>query len=162
MPPVQAYKSLASVERAFRSAKSHLRLRPVYVHTADHVRAHVFLCMLSYYIEWHMRRSLAPLLFEDDDRPAAQCRRSTLVAKARTSPSAERKAATRQTPDGLPVHSFRTLLDDLSSVALNTVHLAGSEASPLTIVTRPTPLQRRAFSLLEVNPHQNVPITVPG
>ena len=159
---VQAYKSLASVERAFRSAKSHLRLRPVYVYTADHVRAHVFLCMLSYYIEWHMRRSLAPLLFEDDDRPAAQRRRSTPVAKARTSPGAERKAATRQTPDGLPVHSFRTLLDDLSTVALNTVRLAGSEASPLTIVTRPTPLQRRAFALLEVKPNQNVPITVPG
>ncbi len=158
---VEAYKSLAVVERAFRSTQSHLRLRPVSVYTTEHVRGHVFLCMLSYYLEWHLRRRLAPLLFEDHDRDAARSRRSTPVAPAQTSPSADRKAATKQTAEGLPVPSFRTLLEDLSSVVLNTVRLPGPAAAQVPIVTQPTPLQHRAFSLLEVNPNQIVPMSVP-
>ena len=118
---VEAYKKLSTVERAFRAVKTDLRIRPLYVHTEEHVRGHVFLCMLSCYIEWHMRRSLAPLLFEDDDRPAAQAGRRTPVGKACVSPGAKMKADAKRTADGFPVHSFRTLLDDLSSVALNTV-----------------------------------------
>ena len=159
---VEAYKSLASVERAFRITKSDLRVRPVYVYTEDHVRGHVFLCMLAYYLEWHMRRRLAPLLFEEDDREGARRRRATPVAKAEPSAGARRKAARRRTPDGFPVHSFRTLLDDLSSVVVNSVRLPGAGETGLAVVTRPTELQRRAFELLEVSPDQNVPISVTG
>ena len=155
---VEAYKKLSTVERAFRAVKTDLRIRPLYVHTEEHVRGHVFLCMLSCYIEWHMRRSLAPLLFEDDDRPAAQAGRRTPVGKACVSPGAKMKADAKRTADGFPVHSFRTLLDDLSSVALNTVCLPGRAQTDLAVVTTPTRLQSRAFELLEVNPGQFVPI----
>ena len=159
---VAAYKSLSTVERAFRTAKSHLRVRPVYVYTEDHVRGHVFLCMLSYYVEWHMRRRLAPLLFEDDDRAAARAARNTPVEKAKVSPGAKRKADTKRTPEGLVVHSFETLIEDLSGVALNKVCLPGQPDTSLAIVTQPTPIQARAFELLDVNPRQSVPITMTG
>ncbi len=159
---VEAYKSLSTVERAFRIAKSDLRLRPVHVYTEEHVRGHVFLCVLSYYLEWHMRRRLAPLLFEDDDRVAARRRRATPVERAMPSPGAQGKAATRRTSDGMPVHSFRTLLDDLSTIVLNTVRLPGTEQARVAIVTRPTTLQDRALSLLDVKPDQAVPMTETG
>ena len=159
---VSAYKSLSMVERAFRIVKSGLRVRPVCVYTEDHVRGHVFLCLLACYVEWHMRRRLAPLLFEDDDRPAAEARRNTPVEKARVSPGAKRKADTKRTPDGLPVHSFETLLDDLSSVVLNIVRMPEHPESRLTLVTQPTPLQARAFQLLEVKPTRLVPIRMTG
>ena len=159
---VEAYKSLAVVERAFRVAKSDLRIRPVWVYTEDHVRGHVFLCMLAYYVEWHMRQRLAPLLFEDDDRDAARRQRTTPVEKARASPSARRKAQAKVTPDGLPVHSFRTLIDDLASVAVNVVRLPGAGRERTTIVTQRTRLQNRAFELLEVNPDRTVPINRTG
>ena len=100
-------------------------MRVLAVISEDHVRDHVFLCMLAYYVQWHMRQRLAPLLFEDDDRPAARASRETPLEKAEVSPSAERKADTKRTPDGFPVHSFATLLDDLSGVALNKVRLPG-------------------------------------
>ncbi len=159
---VEAYKSLATVERAFRVIKFDLRVRPVHVYTEDHVRGHVFLCMLAYYVEWHLRQRLVPLLFEEDDREAARGRRATPVQKAEPSAGARRKASTGQTPDGLPVHSFRTLLDDLSGVTVNTVRLPGTDGAGMPVVTRPTRLQRRAFELLEVNPDQTVPISVTG
>ena len=159
---VAAYKSLSAVERAFRTAKSHLKVRPVYVYSEDHVRSHVFLCMLAYYVQWHMRQRLAPLLFDDDDRSAARAGRKTPVEKAGVSPSAKRKTDTKRTPDGFPVHSFETLLDDLSSVVLNKVRLPGQPESELAIVTRPTRLQARAFELLDVNPSRSVPIKVTG
>ena len=101
---VAAYKSLARVERAFRSFKTQLEVRPVFVYTAGHVRAHVFLCMLAYYLQWHLRRRLAPLLFEDHDRPAAH--RKSPVETAQVLQSALRKASTRHTPDGVPIHSL--------------------------------------------------------
>ncbi len=159
---VEAYKSLAGVERAFRNIKSDLRIRPVYVYTEDHVRAHVFLCMLALHVEWHMRRRLAPMLFEEDDRQAARAQRATPVGKARPSESARRKAAAKRTADGLPAHSFRTLLDDLSSMALNQLRLPGRGESLLSVVTAPSPVQKRAFELLGVRPDRDVPIRMAG
>ena len=104
---VEAYKSLAQVERAFRILKaSRLKFRPVHVYSEDHVRAHVFLCVLAFYVEWHLRRRLAPLLFEDDDREGARAQRTSPVAPAKVSESAKLKADTKLTSDGLPVHSL--------------------------------------------------------
>jgi len=159
---VDAYKSLAGVERAFRNAKSDLRIRPVYVYSPDHVRAHVFLCMLALHVEWHMRRRLAPLLFEDDDRAGARAQRNSPVETARPSESARLKAATKRTADDLPAHSFRTLLDDLSGMALNQMRLPGHGESLLSVVTKPTPVQKRAFQLLGVDPDRNVPKRLTG
>ncbi|MDE0694322.1 MAG: IS1634 family transposase, partial [Boseongicola sp.] len=124
---VEDCKSLASVERAFLTMKaSRLRIRPVHVWSEDHVRAHVFLCMLAYHVEWHMRRDLAPILFEDDDREGARAQRNSPVEPARVSESARAKAADKRTPDGLPVHGFTTLLADLATLTLNEVTLPGS------------------------------------
>ncbi len=159
---VAAYKSLAGVERAFRTSKDHLRVRPLHVYSEDHVRGHVFLCMLAYYVQWHMRRRLAPLLFQDEDPAAAQAQRDTPVEPAQVSERAKRKADTKTTPEGFPVHSFPTLLADLANLVLNRVRLPTQEKTAITIATEPTKLQRRAFDLLGVDPHQNVSITVTG
>jgi Transposase DDE domain len=146
---VLAYKSLARVERAFRSLKSiDLEVRPVHHRLAGRVRAHVFLCMLAYYVAWHMRRKLAPLLFEDHDRPAAAVSRTSPVTAAQVSFAARAKARTRKTDDGEPVHSFRTLLADLATLTRNTVRFGDN--LPITILSRPTPPQQRAFDLLGV------------
>ena len=146
---VLAYKSLAQVERAFRSLKSiDLDIRPVHHRLAGRVRAHVFLCMLAYYVQWHMRRKLAPLLFEDHDRPAAAAARTSPVASAQVSAAARAKARARKTEDGQPVHSFRTLLADLATLTRNTVRFGDN--LPMTVLSRPTPLQQRAFDLLAV------------
>lgn len=147
---VERYKSLSSVERAFRSMKSvDLKVRPIYHHQADRVRAHVLLCMLAYYVEWHMRRALAPLLFDDEDREGAQALRSSIVAPAQRSESAQKKAARKQTSDGLPVHSFRTLLADLATLTRNRVRLA---EQTFPILATPTAVQQRAFQLLQITP----------
>ncbi len=146
---VAAYKSLSRVERAFRTIKTELEIRPVYVHTENHVRGHVFLCMLAYYLEWHMRRLLAPLLYQDDDPRGAEERRSSPVEKGKVSKRAERKMGTHRTEEGLPVHGFRTLLADLGTMSLNMVELPGSDER-VPIVTRPTVIQERAFELLGV------------
>ena len=159
---VEAYKSLAQVERAFRSIKSHLNVRPVFVYRPDHVRAHVFLCMLAYYLQWHLRRRLAPLLFEDDDRPAARAMRQSPVEKAAVSGSAKAKSSTRKTPEGLPVHSFQTLLDDLATLTLNEVTLPGNPDDAFPMVSQPTPLQAKAFELLEIDPGKFVASTRTG
>jgi hypothetical protein len=150
---VRAYKSLAQVERAFRCIKTvDLDLRPVFHWTAPRVRAHVLLCMLAYYLEWHMRQPLAPMLFDDHDRASAEAERTSPVAKAKVSKTAQRKASTQriETTDGdtQPVHSFRTLLGDLATLTRNTVCFAGQNT--LTVQTTPTPVQRRALSLLGV------------
>jgi hypothetical protein len=148
---VRSYKSLSQVERAFRCIKTvDLHVRPVHHWLAGRVRAHVFLCMLAYYLEWHMRRKLAPLLFDDTDKEAAEALRTSVVASARRSPEAIRKQNTGVTSDGLPVHSFRTLLADLATLASNTVITAITPGYPLTVLTRPTPVQRRAFELMEI------------
>jgi transposase len=144
---VDAYKSLSQVERAFRSEKTDLDVRPLHHHTEPRVRAHVFLCMIAYYVEWHLRRSLAPLLFQDHDRAAAAAERTSVVAKAEISPAARRKKARGRTAEGLPVHSFRTLLADLATATRARVRVgdhAFDQLAPLTA------LQERAFQLLEV------------
>ena len=153
---VEAYKSLSRVEQSFRSIKDLFEVRPVFVYTPDHVRAHVFLCMLAHYVQWHMRQRLAPLLFEDDDRPAARAARNSPVEPARVSPRAKAKADTRRTPDGFPVHSFPTLLADLATLTLNEVTLPGSPDASFPMLARPTPLQQRAFNLLDIEPHKFV------
>ena len=150
---VRSYKRLSRVERAFRSYKSvDLKVRPVHHRLEGRVRAHVFLCMLAYYVEWHMRRDLAPILFDDDDPAAAEARRPSPVAPARPSRSARDKAARRRTPEGLPVHSFRTLLADLATLTRNRVRPAASGAPAADVLARPTPLQAEAFRLLRVKP----------
>jgi transposase len=146
---VRGYKSLARVERAFRCLKTvDLKVRPVYHWLEDRVRAHVLLCMLAYYLEWHMRQCLAPMLFDDTDKEAAEALRSSVVAQAQRSKAAVKKQTTGMTPDGLPVHSFRTLLADLATMARNTIITAINPLYPLTVVTRPTPVQQKAFDLL--------------
>jgi hypothetical protein len=148
---VRSYKSLSQVERAFRCIKTvDLHVRPIYHWLADRVRAHVFLCMLAYYLEWHMRLKLAPMLFDDTDKQAAEAARASVVAPAQRSEAAIRKQTTGVTPDGLPVHSFRTLLADLATLTRNTVVTAITPALLLTVLARPTPVQRRAYELLEL------------
>ncbi len=151
---VRAYKGLATAERAFRSLKTvDLKVRPIHHRLEDRVRAHVLLCMLAYYVEWHMRQALAPMLFDDDDKPAGQARRTSVVARARRSARAEQKAATKQTADGQSVHSFQTLLADLATLTKNRVRFQGSADATMTVYTQPTALQQRALNLLQVSPH---------
>lgn len=145
---VEAYKDLAHVEHAFRSCKTvDLEVRPIYHRREDRVRAHVFLCMLAYYVEWHMRRQLAPILFDDDDRASARAARSSIVAPAQRSPSALKKASRKRTRAGEPVHSFRSLLKDLATLTKNHVRV---ERGSFEQLSTPTPLQQRAFDLLRV------------
>jgi len=149
---VLSYKRLAHVERAFRSLKTvDIKLRPIHHHLETRVRAHVLICMLAYYVEWHMRQALAPILFDDDDRAAAAKSRISPVAKAHRSTKAERKAQTKLTPDGTPVHSFQTLLRDLATVVKNRVQPKDPSAKPFEMITTPTPLQQRALDLLGVS-----------
>jgi len=148
---VRAYKSLAGVERAFRSLKTvDLDIRPIFHWVSPRVRAHVFLCMLAYYLEWHMRQALAPILFDDHDRRAGEALRASPVAKAQASPAAKRKAKTKRTDDGLSVHSLRTLLADLATLTRNVVKFA--DAPPTVVLASPTQIQLRAFDLLGVKP----------
>jgi hypothetical protein len=152
---VRAYKSLSGVEHAFRSLKTvDLELRPVFHWTAPRVRAHVLLCMLAYYLQWHMRQSLAPMLFDEPDPAAREAQRTSPVAKAEPSPAAKRKTARKRTDpaDGkpLPVHSFHTLLGDLATLTRNVVRL-GRDCLTAILAT-PTPTQHRAFDLLGITP----------
>jgi hypothetical protein len=151
---VRAYKSLATVERAFRSLKTvDLHVRPIGHRLADRVRAHVLLCMLAYYVEWHMRRALAPMLFDDDDTATAEAQRASVVAPAQRSLRARRKAQTQQTDDGRPVHSFQTLLHDLGTITKNQIRFVHSPLETTEMLTKPTPLQQRALDLLRVSLH---------
>jgi transposase len=147
---VRQYKRLAQVERAFRCLKGiDVRVRPIYHRTDDHVRAHIFLCMLVYYVEWHLRRAWAPLLFEDETLPRDRQTRDP-VAPAQPSAAARQKKVQRQTAEGLPVHSFDTLLTDLGTRSEVTCRLrSDSTAAPIRQWTPPTPLQARAFALLK-------------
>ena len=148
---VRNYKSLSAVERAFRSLKTvDLHVRPIHHRQPDRVRAHIFLCMLAYYVDWHMRQDLAPLLFDDGDRIAAQKMRTSVVAPAQRSPCAQAKAHSKRTPDDLPVHSFQTLLTDLATIVSNRVQPKDASTPAFDIITTPTALQRRAFELLKV------------
>jgi hypothetical protein len=150
---VRTYKSLSQVERAFRCLKGiDVLVRPIRHRTEARVPAHIFLCVLAYYVEWHMRRALAPMLFEDEDLPADRPRRDP-VLPAQPSASAKAKKATHTTPDGLPVHSFESLIAELASRARNTYRLK-SDDSQLTFkqIPAPTPIQRRAYELLGLLP----------
>jgi transposase len=145
---VRYYKELSNVERAFRSLKSvDLKVRPIYHHLADRVKAHVLLCMLAWYVEWHMRQALAPILFDDHQPAVGESARESIVAPAQRSAAALAKAHRKRTEDDMPVHSFQTLLADLRTIARNTVSVADTT---LTITTNPTPLQQRVFDLLRV------------
>jgi transposase len=142
---VRSYKRLAQVERAFRVLKSlDLEIRPIHHRLADRVRAHVLVCLLAYYVEWHMRRALAPLLFADE-QPHQQ---GSPVAPAQRSASAQAKARTKRTPEGLAVQSFHDLLKDLATIVKNRIRPMLKAAAPFDIVTRPTPLQKHALQLL--------------
>jgi len=149
---VKSYKRLAQVERAFRSIKTmDLHIRPIHHRKAERVRAHVLLCMLSYYVEWHMRRFLVSILFDDDDKQRADARRQSIVAPARRSERAESKAATKRTVDDEPVHSFRSVIRDLGTIAKNRVQPKAPGAASFDVITRPTPLQQHALDLLGVH-----------
>lgn len=148
---VEIYKGLSKVERAFRCLKTvDLNIRPVYHRLADRVRSHVFLCMLAYYVEWHMKNLLSPILFEDEEKEEAQKIRSSVVAKAVRSNSAKRKDAAKITTDGFPVHSFQSLLSDLSTLTRNTIQPKQNNSLIFEQVAKPTSLQKKALDLLQV------------
>jgi len=145
---VRAYKDLAKVERAFRCLKTvDLHLRPIHHRLVPRVRVHVFLCMLAYYVEWHMRKALAPLLFAEDDPQGAAERRGSPVKPARRSASTEAKTLTKKTSEGETVHRFRGLLEHLATLTKNTIQPKGNLPS-FDRLTVPTPLQQKAFDLL--------------
>ena len=148
---VARYKSLSQVESAFRSLKTvDLKIRPIYHWKDDRIRAHVFLCMLAYYVEWHMRRKLAELLFDDHEREAAEKTRQSIVQRAPRSEAAKRKERERRTEDDFPVQSFQCLLKDLATVCKNQVCWRSSPENAFYRMTTTTPLQRHALELLGV------------
>jgi len=153
---VARYKSLADVERFFRTLGSELDVRPIRHRLADRVRAHMFLRMLSYYISWHMKQKLAPILFQDNDKPAAAAKRTSPVAAAQRSDQALNKAARKRTDDDYPVHSFTSLLADLATICANRIQPT-DDLPAFTKTTTPTPLQRRAFDLLGVSHRHGLP-----
>lgn len=147
---VRSYKSLSGAERAFRCLKTiDLRLRPIHHYLATRVRAHVFLCMLAYYVEWHMRQALRPLLFDEEDPEAAQAQRSSVVAPARPSPAARAKAQRKINEQGDPVFSFRGLLSHLSTHTRNHIVPKIPGAPPFHQLSRLTSVQERALDLLK-------------
>ncbi len=143
---VLAYKRLAAVERAFRSLKSvDLNVRPIYHRAPDRVRAHIFVAMLAYYVEWHMRQALAPVLFDDEQR---EDRRSSPVAPATRSPEARAKARTQRTADNWPVQSFQDWLKDLGTIVKNRIEPRLRSLPAFEMTTRPTTAQQYALDLL--------------
>lgn len=149
---VRAYKDLSKVERAFRCMKTiDLRVRPIYHWLDKRIKAHVFLCMLAYYVEWHMRQDLAPILFDDHQRESAESERKSIVAPAPRSEAARRKDHTQQTDDGFAVHSFRTLLADLGTLCKNRVHFTTDSANDFYMLTKPTNEQKRILALLAID-----------
>jgi len=150
---VAGYKSLARVERAFRSLKAvDMQIRPVHHWREPRVRAHLFLCMLAYHVEWHMRQRLAPILYSDHDKPTAEIERPSIIKPLEPSPAAKRKRSRRKTDDGTPVSSLRDLMRHMASLTLNTVTTPINRDYSFTVSATPTDLQRRAFELLGVNP----------
>jgi len=145
---VRAYKDLSNVERAFRCIKTiDLEVRPIYHRRADRVRAHVMLCMLAYYLEWHMRKDLQPIISKTMIRPRLQSARRSIVAKAERSDAADKKAATKRTHDGLPVHSSDAARRS-GHRHPNTMVMAHSPEATFVLYPKFTPLQERAFQLL--------------
>jgi transposase len=149
---VQAYKDLARVERAFRCLKTvDLNIRPIHHWTPDRVRAHVFLCMLAYHVEWHLRQALAPLLFHDTDSAAARAQRSSSVVSTEPSKVAKKKA-TKRNPEGLRVMRFADLMDHLGTLTRNTMRVSLQGLHRFTQFASPTPIQEAAFRLLDLEP----------
>ena len=149
---VRNYKSLSRIERAFRSLKTvDLKVRPIHHRKEDRVRAHVFLCMLAYYVEWHMREALAPILFEDDEPEVGEALRRSIVAPALRSPAAVDKASEKRTKHDLPVHSFQSLLGDLATIVINRVRPKATVVAEFDKLTDPTTLQATALNLLRVS-----------
>ncbi|HEX4707875.1 MAG TPA: IS1634 family transposase, partial [Candidatus Udaeobacter sp.] len=150
---VQAYKDLSRVERAFRSMKtSDLEIRPIRHWAAFRVRAHVFLCMLAYHVEWHLRQSLSPLLFHDTDLDAARAERRSPVASTEPSEIAKAKKAIKRNANGDRVHSFAGLIDHLGTMTRNTMHMPLAKKHRFTLLSKSTPLQDAAFKLLGLGP----------
>jgi hypothetical protein len=147
---VETYKSLAKVERAFRCMKTiDLSLRPIYHHNEERIRSHVFICMLAYYVEWHLREQLRPMLFADDDREAATAERASVVAPAQRSSSAKRKDQKRRTDDGHPVQSFHDVLQDLGTLCRNRIRITDYDVE-YDKLTTPTAYQQHVLGLLGV------------
>jgi len=147
---VRSYKALAQVERAFRSLKTvDLKIRPIHHRLESRVRAHIFLCMLAYYVEWHLIEAWRPMLFADEDQAAKATRDP--VAPAKRSAAALEKIHTHSTEDGSPAHSLRTLIAELATLVRNTCRTPGAVEHPATfeLLTTPTVLQRRAFELID-------------
>lgn len=147
---VRVYKNLAQVELAFRCIKSlDIRIRPIHHRTEEHVRAHVLLCMLAYYVEWHLRKALSTVLFEDDELDQARWTRDP-VAKAQSSTSAQRKKQTRQTAEGWQVHSFQSLMKEMATRCKNRCRVGqGKNAVSFTTFTEPTQFQKHVLELIE-------------
>jgi transposase len=153
---VASYKSLSGVERAFRSLKTvDLQVRPIHHRLPDRVRAHILLCMLAYYVEWHMRQLLAPILFDDDDKAQAQAARASIVAPAQRSRAAQLKALTKRTADGVQVHSFQTLIGDLATIVKNRIQPTDKNIAGFDMLTQPTATQQHALDLLHVTLRPN-------
>ena len=151
---VGAYKSLAQVERAFRSLKTvDLEIRPIYHRLTDRVKGHVFLCMLAYYVEWQMKQKLAPLLFAEEDREGAEKEREDIVSPAVPSKATRKKAGTHRTEEGLPVQTFRGLLENLGTLVKNVMQTGKDESACFSMLTRSTLLQQKALDLLGVGPN---------
>jgi len=147
---VRNYKALANVERAFRSLKTiDLKVRPIHHRTADRVRSHILLCMLAYYVEWHMREAWRELMFADPDQQAKATRDP--VAPAKRSAAALAKAASHTLDDGSPVHSFASLLEELATVVRNTCRTpeAGPDAPTFDVLTTANAKQKRSLELIQ-------------
>ena len=148
---VRSYKSLANVEKAFRNLKTvDLQVRPIFHSDEEMVRAHIFICMLGYYVDWHLREALAPMLFAEEDREAAEAKRENIVAPAQRSEATLSKVGSKVDWQGRPVHSLGTLLGHLSSMVSSTFRPNLEGARTFEKITRPTPDQARAFELLGV------------
>jgi transposase len=148
---VATYKRLAHVERAFRCMKTvDLSLRPIYHRNDERIRSHVFLCMLAYYVEWHMRARLRSILFEDHDREAAASSRTSVVAPAQRSDAAKRKDGTRRTDDDLPVQGFQDVLKDLATICRNRIHIPNLDVV-FDKMTTPTSYQKQVLNLLGIS-----------
>lgn len=149
---VRSYKDLSKVERAFRSLKTvDLKVRPIYHWLDDRIRAHVFLCMLAYYVEWRLRECLAPVLFDDHRRNEAEASRESIVAPAPRSDEAQRKDLSKRTEDDQPVESFQTLLANLGTLTKNRVRIPDHQGAEFYVLTQPTPFQQHILDLLQIS-----------
>ena len=147
---VKTYKRLAHVEQAFRSIKTvHLRVRPIFHWDDDRIKAHIFLCMLAYYVKWHMMEKLSPFLYADHEKEQAQRKRTSIVAPAVKSDAALKKAASHRTEEGVTVHSFTTLMEDLGTICKNKIRTNGKSAT-FFMITQPTQTQKQILKIMEV------------